>query len=99
MKKILAIMLAALMLFAFAACGGNNATDGNATDGNATTAAPATTATSDAGILFKYFILGQKITIKRLPIPTISAQILKLEKLCISASSFSMLSTGDSPFA
>ena len=35
MKKILAIMLAALMLFAFAACGGNNATDGNATDGNA----------------------------------------------------------------
>ena len=41
MKKILAIMLAALMLFAFAACGGNNATDGNATDGNATTAAPA----------------------------------------------------------
>ena len=36
MKKILAIMLAAVMLFAFAACGGNNATDGNATDGNAT---------------------------------------------------------------
>ena len=35
MKKILAIMLAALMLFAFAACGGNNATDGNATNGNA----------------------------------------------------------------
>ena len=35
MKKILAIVLAALMLFAFAACGGNNATDGNATDGNA----------------------------------------------------------------
>ncbi len=36
MKKILAIMLAAVMLFAFAACGGNNATDGNATNGNAT---------------------------------------------------------------
>ena len=36
MKKILAIMLAVLMLVAFAACGGNNATDGNATNGNAT---------------------------------------------------------------
>lgn len=36
MKKFLAVLLAALMLFAFAACGGNNATDGNATDGNAT---------------------------------------------------------------
>ena len=36
MKKFLAIMLAAVMLFAFAACGGNNATDGNATNGNAT---------------------------------------------------------------
>ena len=36
MKKFLAVLLAALMLFAFAACGGNNATDGNASDGNAT---------------------------------------------------------------
>ncbi len=36
MKKILAIVLAAVMLFALAACGGNNATDGNATDGNTT---------------------------------------------------------------
>ncbi|MBE6774136.1 MAG: BMP family ABC transporter substrate-binding protein [Ruminococcaceae bacterium] len=36
MKKFLAIMLAAVMLFAFAACGGNTATDGNATNGNAT---------------------------------------------------------------
>ena len=36
MKKFLAIALAAVMLFAFAACGGNNTTDGNATDGNAT---------------------------------------------------------------
>lgn len=36
MKKFLAIALAAIMLFALAACGGNNATDGNATDGNAT---------------------------------------------------------------
>ncbi len=35
MKKFLAIALAAIMLFAFAACGGNNATDGNVTDGNA----------------------------------------------------------------
>lgn len=31
MKKFLAITLAALMLFAFAACGGDKATDGNAT--------------------------------------------------------------------
>lgn len=30
MKKITAIVLAALMLFTLAACGGNNATDGNA---------------------------------------------------------------------
>ena len=30
MKKITALVLAALMLFAFAACGGNNATEGNA---------------------------------------------------------------------
>ncbi len=37
MKKIIAILLAAAMLFAFAACGGNNATDGNATNGNAET--------------------------------------------------------------
>ena len=36
MKKFLAIALAAIMLFALAACGGNNTTDGNATDGNAT---------------------------------------------------------------
>ncbi len=36
MKKFLAVLLAALMLFTLAACGGNNATDGNATDGNAT---------------------------------------------------------------
>ena len=36
MKKFLAIALAAVMLFALAACGGNNTTDGNATDGNAT---------------------------------------------------------------
>lgn len=36
MKKFLAIALAAIMLFALAACAGNNATDGNATDGNAT---------------------------------------------------------------
>ena len=35
MKKFLAVILAALMLFTLAACGGNNATDGNATDGNA----------------------------------------------------------------
>ncbi|MGN0447992.1 MAG: BMP family ABC transporter substrate-binding protein [Acutalibacteraceae bacterium] len=35
MKKIIAVVLAALMLFAFAACG-NKATDGNATNGNAT---------------------------------------------------------------
>ena len=35
MKKFLAVLLAALMLFTLAACGGNNATDGNATDGNA----------------------------------------------------------------
>lgn len=36
MKKFLAIALAAVLLFALAACGGNNATDGNATAGNAT---------------------------------------------------------------
>lgn len=36
MKKFLAVLLAALMLFTLAACGGNNATDGNATAGNAT---------------------------------------------------------------
>ncbi len=36
MKKFLAIALAAVLLFALAACAGNNATDGNATDGNAT---------------------------------------------------------------
>ena len=36
MKKFLAIALAAVLLFALAACGGNNATDGNATDGNVT---------------------------------------------------------------
>ncbi len=35
MKKFLAVLLAAVMLFAFAACGGNNATDGNASGGNA----------------------------------------------------------------
>ncbi len=35
MKKIIALMLAVLMLFAFAACG-EKATDGNATSGNAT---------------------------------------------------------------
>ncbi|MBE6774283.1 MAG: TlpA family protein disulfide reductase [Clostridia bacterium] len=35
-KKILSILLAALMLLSLAACGGNNATDGNATNGNAT---------------------------------------------------------------
>ena len=35
MKKFLAIALAAIMLFALAACAGNNATDGNATDGDA----------------------------------------------------------------
>ena len=35
MRKFLAVILAALMLFTLAACGGNNATDGNATDGNA----------------------------------------------------------------
>ncbi len=39
MKKFLAIALAAVMLFALAACGSNNATDGNATDGNAATKA------------------------------------------------------------
>ncbi|MEE1320276.1 MAG: TAXI family TRAP transporter solute-binding subunit [Acutalibacteraceae bacterium] len=38
MKKILAIVLAALMLFTLAACGGNNATEGNADE----TKAPAT---------------------------------------------------------
>lgn len=32
MKKFLAVLLAALMLFTLAACGGNNATDGNAED-------------------------------------------------------------------
>lgn len=36
MKKFLAIALAAVLLFAFAACAGNKSTDGNATDGNAT---------------------------------------------------------------
>jgi ABC-type glycerol-3-phosphate transport system substrate-binding protein len=36
MKKILALILAGLMLFSFAACGGN-------TDGETTTAAPAPT--------------------------------------------------------
>ncbi|MBQ8503911.1 MAG: transporter substrate-binding domain-containing protein [Clostridia bacterium] len=35
MKKFLAIALAAVMLFALAACGGNNATNGNADDGAA----------------------------------------------------------------
>ncbi len=35
MKKLLAVLLAALMLFTLAACGGNSATDGNATTGNA----------------------------------------------------------------
>ncbi len=35
-KKILAVLLAALMLLSLSACGGNNATDGNATDGNST---------------------------------------------------------------
>ena len=35
MKKFLAIALAAVLLFALAACAGNNATDGNATDGDA----------------------------------------------------------------
>ncbi len=36
MKKFLAIALAAVLLFALAACAGNKTTDGNATDGNAT---------------------------------------------------------------
>ena len=34
MKKIIAVLLAAVMLFALAACGGDPATKGNATDGN-----------------------------------------------------------------
>ena len=34
MKKIIAVLLAAVMLFALAACGGNDATNGNATNGN-----------------------------------------------------------------
>ena len=38
MKKFLAVLIAALMLFTLAACGGNNATDGNATDGDAAAA-------------------------------------------------------------
>lgn len=36
MKKILAVLLSALMLFTLAACGGDKATDGNATGGNIT---------------------------------------------------------------
>lgn len=36
MKKFLAIALAAVLLFALAACAGNKTTDGNATDGNVT---------------------------------------------------------------
>lgn len=36
MKKLLAVLLALSMLFVFAACGGNNATDGNVTPNNAT---------------------------------------------------------------
>ena len=36
MKKIIAVLLAAAMLFAFAACGGTKPTDGNISGGNAT---------------------------------------------------------------
>lgn len=36
MKKFLAIALAAILVFALAACAGNKASDGNATNGNAT---------------------------------------------------------------
>ena len=55
MKKLLAVLLALTMLFAFAACGGNSATDGNVTPDNVP-ANPVirmstTTSVNDSGLL------------------------------------------------
>ena len=55
MKKLLAVLLALTMLFAFAACGGTNTTDGNVTPDNVP-ANPAirmstTTSVNDSGLL------------------------------------------------
>ena len=60
MKKLLAVLLALTMLFAFAACGGNTATDGNVTPNNATVGdaeknmvirMSTTTSVNDSGLL------------------------------------------------
>lgn len=52
MKKLLAVLLALTMLFAFAACGGGNSTDGNApADGNKVIRMSTTTSVNDSGLL------------------------------------------------
>ncbi len=60
MKKLLAVLLALTMLFAFAACGGGNTTDGNVTPDNATAGdaeknmvirMSTTTSVNDSGLL------------------------------------------------
>lgn len=60
MKKLLAVLLALAMLFAFAACGGGNSTDGNVTPDNATSSdveknmvirMSTTTSVNDSGLL------------------------------------------------
>lgn len=57
MKKLLSILLAALMLFTLAACGGEKATDGNLTDGsvakpeNSVIRISTTTSVNDSGLL------------------------------------------------
>ncbi len=62
MKKFLALALAALMLFAFAACGGDKATDGNATDGDAVTEAlPVLTMATNAEFPPYEYYEGDKI--------------------------------------
>ena len=63
MKKFLAVLLAALMLFTLAACGGNNATDGNAQAGEAGSLKAVTMGTGGtAGTYYGYGgILGGQI--------------------------------------
>jgi tungstate transport system substrate-binding protein len=55
MKKLLAVLLAMTMLFAFAACGGGNSTDGNVTPENAeknmVIRMSTTTSVNDSGLL------------------------------------------------
>lgn len=86
MKKFLAIALAAVLLFALAACAGNKTTDGNATAGNATdgnvTAGDAKavlTMATEAGFMPYEYYEGDEIVGIDVEIATLIAEKLGME--------------------